>query len=278
MPDVTSPYRPGTPCWIDLAAPDQQAAIDFYSGVFGWTGEIGPKETGGYAVCELRGKPVAGIMAAVPMGDQPAPPTVWTTYLTTSDVEAAARAVGEAGGTVMMPPTDVMTLGRMCIAADPSGAVFGLWQPVDFPGAGVVNENGALVWNELNTTHPSAISDFYRRVLGIESAPMEGAEDYFSLQVDGRPVGGMQPVPAQAPEGTPPHWLCYFAVADADETAHRVTAAGGRALREPFDMIAGRMAILTDPQGAVFAVIQPGPAEAGLTAATGDGGVCCRNR
>src|SRR5207248_6091067 len=64
MPEVTAPYAPGTPCWVDLAAPDQQAAIDFYSGLFGWTGQIGPPETGGYAVCELKGKPVAGIMAA----------------------------------------------------------------------------------------------------------------------------------------------------------------------------------------------------------------------
>jgi predicted enzyme related to lactoylglutathione lyase len=260
VPDVTSPYQPGTPCWIDLAAPDQQAAIDFYSDLFGWTGRIGPEEAGGYAVCELDGKPVAGIMAAVPMGDQPAPPTVWTTYLSASDVEAAAQAVDEAGGTVLMPPVDVMTLGRMCIAADPAGAVFGLWQPVDFPGAGVVNENGALVWNELNTTDPSAVPGFYRRVLGIETAPMEGAEDsYFSLRAGDRVVGGMQRVPAQAPEGTPSHWLCYFAVADADATVRKVSAGGGAVLQEPFEMTAGRMAILTDPQGAVFAVIQPRP-------------------
>lgn len=71
MPEPTTAYQPGTPCWVDLAAPDQQAAIDFYSQVFGWTGEIGPPETGGYAVCLLNGKPVAGIMAAMAMGGQP---------------------------------------------------------------------------------------------------------------------------------------------------------------------------------------------------------------
>jgi predicted enzyme related to lactoylglutathione lyase len=263
MPDVTSPYEPGTPCWVDLAAPDQQAAIDFYAGVFGWSGEIGPEETGGYSVCELRGKPVAGIMAAAPMGDQPAPPTVWTTYLTASDVDAAARAVSNAGGTVLMPPTDVMSLGRMCIAADPSGAAFGMWQPADFHGAGVVNENGALVWNELNTTDPSGVADFYRTVLGIETAPMEGAESYFSLQVNGRAVGGMQPMPTGVPAGTPSHWLCYFSVADADETVRKVTSAGGRTVVEPFDMVAGRMAVLRDAQGAPFAVIKPKPVEQG---------------
>ncbi|KUL33973.1 glyoxalase [Streptomyces sp. NRRL F-4489] len=259
MPEVTTPYAPGTPCWVDLAAPDQQAALDFYAGVLGWTGEIGPPEMGGYAVCRLGGKPVAGIMAAVAMGDQPAPPTVWTTYLACADADAARGSVESAGGTVLMPVTDVMSLGRMFIAADPTGAVFGVWQAVDFPGAGVANEPGALIWNELNTTDRSAASAFYRAALGIESTAMEGAEHYDALQVNGRPVGGMQPMPEHLPADTPSHWLTYFAVADADAAVDRVRAAGGNTIMEPFDMIAGRMAVVTDPQGAVFALIQPRP-------------------
>ncbi|RXS85459.1 VOC family protein [Streptomyces sp. TM32] len=263
MPEVTAPYQPGTPCWVDLAAPDQQAAIDFYSQVFGWAGEIGPAETGGYAVCRLNDKPVAGIMAAVPMGGQPAPPTVWTTYLAATDADATAQAVTKAGGTVLMPVMDVMTLGRMAIVADPTGAVCGLWQPVDFPGAGIVNEPGALIWNELNTTDPSAAGAFYQVALGIENAPMEGAEHYYALTVDGRPVGGMQPMSEQMPADTPSHWLPYFSVTDTDATVKKVTAAGGAALQQPFDMIAGRMAVVTDPQGATFAVINPKPMNQG---------------
>ncbi|MFF4602540.1 VOC family protein [Streptomyces sp. NPDC001339] len=263
MPEVTSSYQPGTPCWVDLAAPDQQGAIDFYSGVFGWTGEIGPAETGGYSVCELHGKPVAGIMAAMAMGGQPPPPTVWTTYLASADADTTAQAVGDAGGTVLMPVMDVMTLGRMAIAADPTGAVFGIWQPVDFPGAGLVNEPGALIWNELNTTERSVASAFYQAVFGIESVPVEGADHYYALHVDGRPVGGMQPMSEQMPPDTPSHWLPYFSVADTDATVHKVTAAGGAALQQPFDMMAGRMAVVTDPQGAAFAVIHPQPTAQG---------------
>ncbi|MEU5211573.1 VOC family protein [Streptomyces sp. NPDC020742] len=263
MPEVTSAYQPGTPCWVDLAAPDQQAAIDFYSQVFGWTGEIGPPETGGYAVCHLNGKPVAGIMAAMSMGGQPPPATVWTTYLATADAEATSQAVGKAGGTVLMPVMDVMTLGKMAITADPTGAVFGIWQAGDFHGAGIVNEHGALIWNELNTTDPSAAATFYRSALGIESNPMEGAENYYALTVNDRPVGGMQPMSEQMPPDTPSHWLAYFSVADADETVAKVTAAGGAALQPPFDMVAGRMAVVTDPQGATFAVINPKPMNEG---------------
>ncbi|MCZ0973060.1 VOC family protein [Streptomyces albulus] len=259
MPDVTTPYAPGTPCWVDLAAPDQKAAIDFYSELLGWRGEVGPPETGGYAVCRLNGRPVAGIMAAVAMGDQPAPPTVWTTYLASADAEASQRSVESAGGTVLMPAMDVMSLGRMFIAADPTGAVFGVWQAVDFPGAGVVNEAGALIWNELNTSDRSAASAFYRAAFGIESATMEGVEHYYALQVNGGAVGGMQPMPEHLPADTPSHWLTYFAVADPDAAVAKVTAAGGNAIVEPFDMVAGRMAVLTDPQGAVFALIRPKP-------------------
>ncbi|MEU9115292.1 VOC family protein [Streptomyces sp. NPDC048483] len=261
MPEVTAPYAPGTPCWVDLAAPDQQAALDFYSGLFGWTGEIGPSETGGYAVCELKGKPVAGIMAAVAMGGQPAPPTVWTTYLTSDDAEATEQAVNSAGGTVLMPVMDVMTIGRMCIAADPTGAVFGVWQPRDFPGAGIVNESGAVIWNELNTTDRDAAGAFYETALGIQSAPMdmEGAEGYFSLSVGGRPVGGMQAMPEGIPEGTPSHWLTYFSVPDTDATVAALQEAGGTVLKSPFHMVAGRMAVVKDPQGAPFALINPKP-------------------
>ncbi|MET8013762.1 VOC family protein [Streptomyces sp. NPDC005271] len=258
MPEVTS-YQPGTPCWIDLMVPDQQAAIDFYSGLFGWTGEIGPPETGGYATCTLKGKPVAGIMEAQMVEGQVAPPTVWTTYFCSADAQATSEAISRSGGTVLLPVMDVMDLGRMLVAADPTGAVFGGWQPLKFAGAGIVNEPGALIWNELNTTDREAASAFYADALGIQSTPMEGAEGYFALSVDGHTVGGLQPLPEGTPPDVPSHWLVYFAVEDVDATADKVTIAGGRVLRPPHDMIAGRMAVVKDPQGAPFAVIAPKP-------------------
>lgn len=252
MPVVTTPYRPGTPCWIDLVVPDQRAALDFYARCLGWTGETGPPETGGYALCSLKGRPVAGVMSARTVDGRPPPPTVWTTYFASVDAEATEQAIVRAGGTVLLPTVDVMKLGRMVVAADPAGAVFGVWQPAEFTGAGIVNEPGALVWNELNTGDKDAACAFYSAALGIEAAPMEGAKDYFSLHVDGRTVGGLQD--ADIP-GTPSHWLVYFSVADADDAVARVIAAGGHVLQPPFDMEAGRMALVRDSQGARFAVI-----------------------
>ncbi|MFI5617934.1 VOC family protein [Streptomyces sp. NPDC051567] len=268
MPDVTGPYTPGTPCWFDLMVPDQQAALDFYRDLLGWQGETGPPETGGYAVCTLNGKPVAGIMAAMnPDGSKPdpAPPTVWTTYLATADVDATAAAVTGKGGQVVVPGIDVLTLGRMAVVSDSTGAAFGLWQARDFPGAGVVNEPGSVVWNELNTSDPEAASAFYSEALGVTVAPMEGAEGYFSLSAGGRVVGGLQALSSVdgMPPDAPSHWLTYFSVDDTDSTVAALVRAGGNVLKPPFDMEAGRMAVVQDPQGGVFAIIDArGPAPA----------------
>ncbi|WP_371478162.1 VOC family protein [Kitasatospora sp. NBC_00315] len=258
MPEVTTPYTPGTPCWVDLMAKDQQAALDFYRDVLGWQGEVGPAEFGGYAVCALNDKPVAGIGPAMAPEGQPTPPTVWTTYLSTDDADATQRAITEAGGTVMVPVMDVGTTGRMLVAADPSGAVFGVWQPVDFIGAQVVNEAGALVWNELHTGDVDAVTAFYRAVFGIEIALMEGMEEYYAVNVGGKAVGGATKL-SHDPPGTPPHWLTYFAVDDPDSTVDALVKRGGNVFVPPFDMPAGRMAVVADPQGAAFAVIRPVP-------------------
>ncbi|MFJ5552578.1 VOC family protein [Streptomyces sp. NPDC093225] len=259
MPEKTGPYKAGTPCWIDLMVPDQQRAIDFYRDLFGWQGEIGPPETGGYAVCSLQGRPVAGIMAAMnPDGTtpDPMPPAVWTTYLATDGVDETLAKAGDAGGKVVMPAADVMDLGRMAVVADPQGAVFGLWEAKSFSGAGTVNEPGALIWNELSTTDTDAAGRFYAAALPMAPKPseMEGAEGYTEWLVDGRAVGGMMTL-EKAPPGTPPHWMAYFCVDDVDGVVAAAVRADADVLAPPFDMVAGRMAVLADPQGAVFSVI-----------------------
>ncbi|MFD9796374.1 VOC family protein [Streptomyces sp. NPDC059070] len=239
--------------------PDQQAALDFYCDLFGWQGEIGPPETGGYSVCLLKGKPVAGIMKAMnPDGTvpDPMPPTAWTTYLATDSLDSTLKTVADAGGTVVMGAQDVMELGRMAVVADPTGAVFGLWQAGTFDGAGIVNEHGALIWNELNTGDTAAATQFYGAVLPLTAAPTEmpGAEGYIELKVGGRAIGGMMDL-AALPPGVPPHWMPYFAVDDVDSVQAAAVRAGGSVLAPAFDMAAGRMAVLADPQGGGFSVI-----------------------
>lgn len=153
---------------------------------------------------------------------------------------------------------DVGNLGRMLIASDPQGAVFGVWQPGEFFGARLVNEAGALTWNELHTSDVPAATAFYGEAFGIEIEPLEGADSYWELRAGGRAVGGVTLL-ANDPPGTPAHWLTYFAVDDVDSTMDALVKRNGSVLAPPFDMMAGRMTVVADPQGPPFAMIKPTP-------------------
>ncbi|MEU6443067.1 VOC family protein [Streptomyces sp. NPDC047046] len=251
MPEITSPYATGTPCWVDLMAKNQQNTIDFYSDLLGWQGRPG---SGGYAICELRGMAVAGIGAAPQ--DQPETPNVWTTYFAATDAPATQDTIVSAGGSILAPVMDVGDLGRMLIAADPQGAAFGVWQAGEFAGARLVNEPGTLIWNELHTADVPTAAAFYGEVFGMNFEPVEGVEAYWAVKVAGKTVGGATHL-KNDPPGTPAHWLTYFSVDDVDSTADALIRRDGTVLAPPFDMVAGRMAVVADPEGARFAVIKP---------------------
>jgi predicted enzyme related to lactoylglutathione lyase len=185
-------------------------------------------------------------------------PPAWSSYVSVADAEATAAAVAEAGGSVIAEPMDVMGLGTMAVFADPTGAVFGIWQPGTFSGAGLVNEPGALAWNELNTRNLAAAKAFYGAVFGwgFDDNDMGEAGKYTTITLDGNPVGGiLDMVERGVPEEIPAHWLAYFAVEDTDATVAQATERGGGLMMGPVDIPVGRFAILTDPHGAAFAVI-----------------------
>ncbi len=254
-----SSYEPGTPCWVDLGTPDIEAAVAFYGGLFGWDvpEPENAEQTGGYRQAMLRGKPVAGMMPLMQEGQPPA----WSNYVSVADADATVAKAKQAGATVFAEPMDVMDLGRMAVFADPSGAVIGLWQSGTFVGAEVVNESNAVVWNELNTRDPEAARAFYGEVFdwGFEERQFENGS-YTSLTVGDATVGGMIDITGRAPDEVPPHWLVYFAVDDVDATVAKAKETGGALVLEPFDIAeVGRIAIVKDPFGAVFAVMTPDP-------------------
>lgn len=257
MAVIDAPPTAGTPCWVDLMAKNQQATMNFYQDLLGWQGEVGPAEFGGYAVMTLNGRPVAGIGPAMAPEGMPAPPHVWTTYLSSDDADATTRRISAAHGTVMVPPMDVGTLGRMAVATDPTGAVFGVWEHKDFFGATVVNEPGALTWNECNTRDAEAASTFYGAAFDLTSSPSDVAPGYYILSAGGKPVAGLQDITSTFPDEVPAHWKTWFAVDDVDSTRDAHIKAGGSVIVPPTDMPIGRMASLQDPWGAVFCVITP---------------------
>lgn len=255
MSERTS-YAPGTPCWVDLGSPDLDASIVFYGALFGWDvpESANSEATGGYRQAMKGGKPVCGMMPLMQEGQPPA----WTSYVSVADAGETAAAVTEAGGSVIAEPMEVLDLGTMAVFADPTGAVFGVWQPNTFHGAGVVNEPGALSWNELNTRDTEASKSFYGVVFGwsFEDNDMGEMGTYVTIKLGDDMVGGMLDMNARGvPEQVPSHWQVYFAVEDTDAAVEQAKQRGGSVMVEPMEVPAGRFSILADPHGASFAVI-----------------------
>jgi predicted enzyme related to lactoylglutathione lyase len=251
---ITTPST-GQPIWADLGTPDIDAARTFYSAVMGWTTTEGSAEFGGYATAVRDAHDVAGI------GPQAAgAPPAWLLYFSTDDADALTAAIEANGGTVFMRPHGVGDMGRLVVAADPTGAVFGLWEPGSMPGFGLTGAPGAWAWCDLRTDQPDAAREFYGAVFGWEYAavPMAG-DEYTTFTAPGSPApaGGVGPM--MGAEGVPPLWLNYFAVDDVDRSLGAVTAQGGTIITPAFDTPFGRMAPILDPAGAALMVMQLPP-------------------
>jgi predicted enzyme related to lactoylglutathione lyase len=252
-------YEPGVPSWVDIGSPDPQATAAFSGALFGWESEEGPPESGGYRLAEIGGIPVAGIGPA----QNPGPP-FWATYVNVDDADATAELVTANGGQVLVPPMDVLDVGRMAVFMDPVGAAFSVWQPKLHAGAGLVNEPGTLSWNELITTDLDASAAFYGAVFGWGTETHgEGPGAYTEWQLAGRSVGGMMLKPPMMPAEVPPMWGVYFAVADTDVAVARVVELGGSVMMPPTDIEPGRFSVVADPQGAAFSVIALSEARTG---------------
>jgi predicted enzyme related to lactoylglutathione lyase len=194
---------------------------------------------------------VAGIGPA----QNPGPP-FWATYIAVENADATAEKITAAGGQVILPPMDVLDVGRMAVFTDPIGAFFSIWQPGTHPGAQLVNEPGTWSWSELLTTDVDASIAFYSAVFGWGAVTQgDGPMPYTEWQVGGRSVGGMMPKPPMMRAEVPPHWEAYFAVTDTDAAVARVAELGGSQLMAPMDIEPGRFAVVADPTGAVFNVI-----------------------
>jgi predicted enzyme related to lactoylglutathione lyase len=247
-------YEHGVPSWVDLATPDMKASKAFYDGLFGWEGQTTEDPAaGGYTMFTLNGENVAG---GAPLMSPDQPPA-WTTYISVDDADQVAEAVAANGGKVVFPPMDVMDVGRMAVFADPSGAAFAVWQPRAHKGADIVNEPGALCWNELLTRDPAGAKSFYPAAFGWDSRTSPfGDVEYTEWLVGERSVGGlMEMTDENFPPDMPSHWMVYFAVADCDASVGRVSELGGTVVVEPTTIPVGRFAVCRDPHGASFSII-----------------------
>lgn len=255
MPEFSS-YAAGTPCWVDHGTKDLEGSNAFYGTLFGWDADDQGEEMGHYTLMRKGGKTVAGNMQVMMEGQ----PSAWVTYVCVDDADATVETAKKSGAMVFVEPMDVSDIGRMAVFADPTGAAIGIWQPKTFMGAELANEAGTFVWNELDTRDVPAAKGFYHEVFGWDpnDLDMEGMS-YTEWKLGDNTVGGMMPMPDMVPAEVPAHWLVYFGVDDADAIVSKATEIGASALVPPTDIPPGRFAVLSDPDGAVFAVIKMNP-------------------
>ncbi|MFJ4921058.1 VOC family protein [Streptomyces sp. NPDC088725] len=265
-------FAEGTPCWVDVSLPDLQAGKRFYGELFGWTfGEdSGPDDSGPsylhYTEAFSDGKRVAGL-AAKRDGRMP---TAWGVYFATPDATALSGKIWAAGGQLVREPMPLGRFGVVALAADPAGAVFGLWQPSDYDGFEKSGLPGSFCWTEVYTRDKASVDPFYESVFGFQGMDLraergENAEvnavDFRLWTPAGTPpgeasaIGGRSVITDAFPIEMPGHFLNYFSVADCDRAAETVTRLDGRVTAEPFDIESGRMAVAADNQGAVFALL-----------------------
>jgi len=254
----TPQYAPGTFCWIELGTSDGVGAKKFYTELFGWEYvdmPVGPGMT--YTILKQEGKDVGALYQMPPdMAEMGIPPH-WLSYVSVTSADESAAKSKDAGATLLKEPFDVMTVGRMAVVKDPTGAVFALWQAGTHHGAGIVNVPNSLCWNELATTDTAKAGDFYTTVFGWgKKVQQMGPMEYTSFSNGERPAGGMYTLPPEM-ANVPPHWMAYFAVEDCDATVAKAGSLGAQTLSPAMDIpTVGRFSILLDPQGAAFAVIK----------------------
>ncbi|MBL3807118.1 VOC family protein [Streptomyces sp. BRB081] len=246
---------PSAPCWADLCTADPGTAARFYGSLLGWEVREVPG-LDGYRAFLSEGEAVGGLGPRRP-GRRP---SVWRPYFLAESPAAGeplADRVALARGRVLGEPVEVPGVCRATLCTDGSGAVFGLWEPHGHQGFGRVNAPGSAAWLDLATTDPDGARGFYSEVFGWQArrASHGAGLPYTEWSLGGRPFGGMTRITEAFPAGTAPRWLVHLSVPDCDAAAARGARLGAGVLLPPTTVEPGRFSVLTDPQGAMFAVI-----------------------
>ena len=254
-------HAPGSPCWFELSTNDQDAAKVFYSNLFGWEvadNPMGPDAV--YTIFKVDGKDAAAACTLQPEQAAHGVPPNWAVYIAVENADTTASKITSAGGTMVMPPFDVMDLGRMAVALDPAGAAFCLWQPALNTGTQIGGVTGTIGWIELSTTDDTGAAKFYGDVFGWKVSNGQGSQagpnDYAHIENAGAMIGGIPPASMRNPNA-PPHWLSYVSVADVAASTEKAKSLGANVYMGPMDIGEnGKISVLADPQGAVFALHQ----------------------
>jgi len=253
-------HAPGTFCWAELATTDGPDAKEFYTRLLGWEAHDDPLPSGGvYTMLRLADGNIGALYEQTEEMRSMGVPPSWLGYITVQDARTSAAKAAELGGTVLKEAFEVFDIGCMAVLEDPTGAAFALWQPKKHTGTEHMDgKPGSVCWNELATRDAEAAGSFYAELFGWRPTihELEGLGPYTLFMNGEAQAAGMLQMNEEWGE-MPSHWMVYFAVADCDAGAGRVTELGGRVCVPPTDIpTVGRFAVINDPQGAVFSIIQ----------------------
>lgn len=248
--------REGRFVWYDLMTPDAAMARDFYPAVTGWSvapWSEGPEGSDEYWMWSVGDQPIGGL---VELPSEMEVPPNWLAYLSVDDVDRKVARAEELGATLAHGPEEIPAVGRFAVIQDPQGAAVALFESERESRPMGPPEPGRMWWHELGTTDHQAAWDFYAALFGWErssSFDMGDGAMYEMFSIDGREVGAMYDKTAEMPG--PPGWLYYVHVPDLDASLEAVGSAGGKVLAGPMEVPGGdRIAVCTDPAGAVFAL------------------------
>ncbi len=259
MPAIEK-HAPGSFCWIELATNDQNAAKNFYGKLFGWSINDAPMGTNDfYTIFQIEGRSAGAAYTLRPEQRSQGVPPHWMIYVAVESADAAAAKAAQLGGKVLAPAFDVYDVGRMSVLQDPTGAHFCAWQAKKHSGFGSSGVDGTFCWADLGTPDRTRASAFYSGLFGWEIVKEDekAGHDYWHIKNGEEFIGGMPPEKYRDPNA-PPSWLSYIFVSDCDAGAAKAKELGAKIHMPPSTMEdVGRMAVLADPQGAVFAIFQP---------------------
>lgn len=246
-------FHPGKFVWFDLATDDLPGARAFYGAVFGWDFRAVDGAPASYTLIEHEGGKVGGVFRqarppGAPVGSR------WIALMSVADPAKSAQYVQQNGGQVLLAPKTVAGRGTHAVFRDPQGAMFGVLaasggDPSDDPV-----KDGDIFWLDLFAADPAKAATFYAGIAGYAISEVEAAPGHKRIVLASEDIAraGIVPVPGKFGPG----WMPYILVEDLSAALDRVRAANGRVVVAPRDdLLAGRLAVIADPNGGVVGVI-----------------------
>jgi uncharacterized protein len=242
--------------WYEDMTRDPRGAIAFYSDVVGWKTE--PFQGTDYTMLVSPQGPLGGVMKPPEEAAKEGARASWLAHVEVDDVDATVARARQLGARIYKEPTDIPTVGKFAVIADPQGAAISIFMPAGEMPLHDISKEGEFCWNELLTSDATAAFKFYSELFGwriIEEMDMGPMGTYRVFGVGDKRIGGIMTVPKDRP--MPPAWLYYVEAGDLDAALRRATTKGAKVLNGPMEVPGGgRIAQLEDPQGAAFALHQ----------------------